>query len=513
MAENSTVVETVFTLVDQASAKVEKLASNFSELQAQAMSAKAEVAKAATLPGGTTAAAATPMAEAAKAAPPRGGAALGEFSAEKVAMFREEQRLEKTRQRMASDAADKFSTAGRISLGAAQVLGGSMTGISGKMVQVGGVLGPIGIDLAQFGGRVGALGGLMAKMGPLATAAGVALSGFSTALDSMREEGIWGMHTDAYETHKSNAKVAKSLGYRDAAEMVAVRATGKSMEQQVKLTVAAKKYAAGLGSLPADATAAEMTAYNKRLRDTGLKVLREAGLPASQMGDVMREVTDQAKAGLPAQQLAMQEKMESELRVSAAMKKQASFVGTLPINATRAEMEAFNARLLRAGTDMLASGELFGMSLEEILNTLRGQASDSLAATSAAMRARSAQDIKTGTAVEEAAKEFNKRKLGKGEDAKLAYDAALHSEAERIYAAQKLTDPRELQGIYADLRSKTKLDKSKTSFDFRNSKFDIKQNFAEGIEPGDVSVAFTNDIAALAERQMTSGFSPIFGGI
>lgn len=46
--------------------------------------------------------------------------------------------------------------------------------------------------------------------------------------------------------------------------------------------------------------------------------------------------------------------------------------------------------------------------------------------------------------------------------------------------------------------------------DFRNSKFDIKQDFAEGIEPGDVAVALTSDLAALGERQMTSGFTPIF---
>lgn len=47
-------------------------------------------------------------------------------------------------------------------------------------------------------------------------------------------------------------------------------------------------------------------------------------------------------------------------------------------------------------------------------------------------------------------------------------------------------------------------------YDFRNSRFDIKQNFAEGLDPDRIAVAFANDLAMLGERRLQSGFAPIF---
>lgn len=47
-------------------------------------------------------------------------------------------------------------------------------------------------------------------------------------------------------------------------------------------------------------------------------------------------------------------------------------------------------------------------------------------------------------------------------------------------------------------------------FDFRNSKFDIKQMFAEGFDPDRIAVAFSNDLAALGERRLQSGLAPLF---
>ena len=47
-------------------------------------------------------------------------------------------------------------------------------------------------------------------------------------------------------------------------------------------------------------------------------------------------------------------------------------------------------------------------------------------------------------------------------------------------------------------------------FDFRGSRFDIKQAFAEGFDPDRVAVAFASDLAALGETKMQSGLSPLF---
>lgn len=46
--------------------------------------------------------------------------------------------------------------------------------------------------------------------------------------------------------------------------------------------------------------------------------------------------------------------------------------------------------------------------------------------------------------------------------------------------------------------------------DFRNSRFDITQKFAEGFDPDRIAVAFANDIASAGERRLVSGLTPAF---
>ena len=46
--------------------------------------------------------------------------------------------------------------------------------------------------------------------------------------------------------------------------------------------------------------------------------------------------------------------------------------------------------------------------------------------------------------------------------------------------------------------------------DFRGSRFDITQKFAEGFDPDRIALAFTQDLVALGERKLQSGFQPVF---
>ena len=48
------------------------------------------------------------------------------------------------------------------------------------------------------------------------------------------------------------------------------------------------------------------------------------------------------------------------------------------------------------------------------------------------------------------------------------------------------------------------------NYDFRNSRFDITQKFAEGFDPDRIALAFSSDLAALGERKLQSGFSPLY---
>lgn len=47
--------------------------------------------------------------------------------------------------------------------------------------------------------------------------------------------------------------------------------------------------------------------------------------------------------------------------------------------------------------------------------------------------------------------------------------------------------------------------------DFRGSKFDITQTFAEGFDPDRIATVLGSQISALGERQLQSGFAPLYG--
>ena len=51
-----------------------------------------------------------------------------------------------------------------------------------------------------------------------------------------------------------------------------------------------------------------------------------------------------------------------------------------------------------------------------------------------------------------------------------------------------------------------------THNDFRHSRFDITQKFAEGFDPDRIAVGFVTDLERMSNARLTSGFSPLFGG-
>jgi hypothetical protein len=60
------------------------------------------------------------------------------------------------------------------------------------------------------------------------------------------------------------------------------------------------------------------------------------------------------------------------------------------------------------------------------------------------------------------------------------------------------------------IRDSTKEREQAPYNDFRNSRFDIQQRFSEGFDPDRIALAFSSDLAALGERKLQSGFSPMY---
>jgi hypothetical protein len=54
-------------------------------------------------------------------------------------------------------------------------------------------------------------------------------------------------------------------------------------------------------------------------------------------------------------------------------------------------------------------------------------------------------------------------------------------------------------------------DRAGTTNNFPDARFNITQKFAEGFDPDRIAIAFSRDVAAMGERKLQSGFSPVFG--
>jgi len=98
--------------------------------------------------------------------------------------------------------------------------------------------------------------------------------------------------------------------------------------------------------------------------------------------------------------------------------------------------------------------------------------------------------------------------------------AAALSEAPGIQArdeaiAQMLSAPHSVTALGAPAAGRHKTPKAPagrqtTINDFRFSKFDIRQEFAEGFDPDRIAVAFSSDLAKLGEMRMQSAYAPLY---
>lgn len=88
--------------------------------------------------------------------------------------------------------------------------------------------------------------------------------------------------------------------------------------------------------------------------------------------------------------------------------------------------------------------------------------------------------------------------------------SGMWGDAERIVAAEDQRRAKNAAMAKAKSMATPDARSAPPNFDFRGSKFDIKQNFAEGFDPDRIAVAFANDLAGLADRRVQSGLAPLF---
>lgn len=84
-------------------------------------------------------------------------------------------------------------------------------------------------------------------------------------------------------------------------------------------------------------------------------------------------------------------------------------------------------------------------------------------------------------------------------------DAEDKASAAKLTALRHLEEARGTTGPEAPNKAPPK-----QNFDFRGSRFDITQNFAEGFDPDRIAVAFSDDLARMSEKRVQSSYQPIF---
>lgn len=492
-------VQSVFEIIDKASGNAVKMAKNMDALQRKAERARKSVAKAG---GGGK------------------GRAVGEFSAQEVGTFKEEQRVERMRQAVAREAAEKHRLAGQAVLTGAMLLGSSMNSTAGRILAMGSTVASLGIEMSQLGGKLGKFGGNLAKAGGVFTAfaagyeIGSKLDEWLGVSDKIVDSIIF-INKDLNLTEgamkNANLNYVKARGYRTAQEYLAAKGAANSMEQEARIQTAAKKYASDIGALPTGATLAEMEAFNAKVMAAANSIQKDINAPAKDFGDIVRATKEFAAAGLPAQAAMLKERQTREIMLQDAIEKQAETLGALPTNATKEQMIAYSQRVQEAGLKILGSANFIGASLEDVVESLKGAAEKSLGAIVESGREREVREAIVNDDLDKSAKQLKKLASQKGILAQEALINAQWDEAKRIanmrFGGRAAAS--EVERIYGELKTKTKKDLSKTNFDFRNSRFDIKQEFAEGFDPDRVYAAFANDVASMGERKMQSAFSPL----
>lgn len=506
-------VETVFELVDKASAQAKQMAKTLQDLKTKADEAKKSVAGAGAAPPpqapGRPAAPGTPAQATFAAAQAEGG-----FSPEQRAAMRTEKRIERERQWAAREAAEKHQIGGRIVLASAQVFGLSMQGTAGKIVQMGSMMGQIGIELSQFSGKMGKMGAAMGKAGGVMSAFAVGYEvgtfldetlGLSDALSD------WMAGTPSKEEiQRQNNEYARALGYRNSAEYSAASKVRASMDEEVKLQKAVEKYVGDVQALPTNATKQAMLDHNHQIQAAGYKAFKEMGVGPQELAKVVDAMAKQSATTMAQMMEDQTAASDQQIILGDAAKKAGQQLGILPTGATKEAMQAYANKAQKAAELILTETGYAATNMSAVTQMIIQNAQETINATTSMLRQRGAQEIRTETAIEASAKQL--KMAPKGMDARIKHDQALVAEAERIAADVYGRDvaAKEIEGIYRELKTKTKREVGRTSFDFRNSNFNIKQAFAEGFDPDRIAVAFANDLASLGERALQSGFAPLF---
>lgn len=506
-------VNTVFSVVDEATGPLAQIAKTADEVKRNVEKAQDALKQTGGAPGGA-----------------RG---VGKISPEERDKFKEDKELflaMRQRKKHMKVAMAEENVMHRTAMTATMLLAGEQHGLVATLAKNAVMVQAVGMDMSTVGGKAGELGMKMSELAGKAVAVGGAwevgyavgekLNEGSEALhkvfEGMGEKGhsleeafmtlggpvglLYRALTAENRAHdevlKGNEKYAKSLGYRNAAEFGAIRGIRDRIEHEKKLSVQIDQEVKNLAALPTDKTGEAMDEYNRSL----IEAARRMGVAPDKMDEAVEKLKQASEHSVKS--LTTKANRESEL--ATIIDQEAKTISAMPLHATIEKQKQYNEVIGAHIQSLVTAKAITQEEAAEQMERLRQRIDERGSVENAikAIHEEESSSIQMNDAVQQQIKRMKVLPLNATAQQMIAFNDTLETTAYQIaQGLGKAGDPEAFKKIFEEVKQAA-TEKQKRVYDFRNSRFDIKQQFAEGFDPDRISVAFTNDLAKLGERAL-----------
>lgn len=477
-------VTTVFTASDKASDTIATMARAADQLRDSAESASQATGKVGVPP---------------TAVPPPGGEE-GLSKAEK-----EEARTRRERIKSIKLEEEKGNLAGNASKAFASTLGLEGSSFTEKLAGAGEHMEAVGFQMARFDGSLGEAGkkliGLAGKIGTFAPALAIGVG-----IGSLISE--WLNRKDEKAREMANRNYVKALGYRSSEEYFTAMQLQKQTIFHRELAANVQKAAMKMGAMPIDKTGAAMANFDNEVLNTA-KAFAHTPEEIQEAVNALKEAAEKNVPSILAEN-------KHRIMMGKELQEASAGIKRLPWNATEEEMIKYDQALGTAAKALIDQGKILPSMAKEAMEGMRKSVEDQ-----AAVKAKAFEDTtKFGIFMEKEAERQMKHFKVVSPHASVSKlvdmneDMAWHGKRAILAMEKKLGkdltgDQRQevLEKVHSAM-----LEKQQKTFDFRGSRFDIKQAFAPGFDPDRIAVAFANDLARVGEFRGTSQHSTTFKG-
>ena len=521
MAEEASVVETVFTVTDRASGTLATVAKGADQAAKSSERAKKSVGGALPPPlaqklSGETVKQGGVLPGLGRREPVGRAPTHARVDPEEAALFkaeREEMLVRRQRKRHIALEGSKETIAHGTAMALMMAMGAEQNKTIDRLAKFGAASQAVGTVLFQHGGKLGKVGGILESAGGYAAilAAGLEIAASAAETFGVDVDALgfaakkWAVGLDAEGRRRSEAM--------DAVEKAGYFAAGKEREAAIEVAskmAGERKVAEAMRDFSKVVDVRAVTS-TKTQEEMDASVLKLAAEFSAATGLGLEASVEKIRGGLEGSMVAVKERIEKEAQLasvaSAAVEKERLMIPAAGAT-VEAQIQARN-RIAEVADIWSRLGKIpVEKATEALTQAIERTTEDQERRLRESERAR----IISEDAARVAAKTIRMRVPGEHASVKAQtrYSDALMSAAKQVLPALPV-EIRESPDALSGMMEKIKDAKVSMHMDFRGSRFDIKQQYAEGFDPDRIAVAFANDLATLGERRLQSGFSTLFG--